>query len=77
MAVRDRRPSSLILADEEKMILYTAIPNRINSKSVAAKYEGYVLTDISGIASNGRMRRTRKPMSPSIATPFDILTSMT
>jgi hypothetical protein len=35
MAVSDHRPFSLILADEETTVLYTAIPNRINSKSIA------------------------------------------
>ena len=35
MAVSDHRPFSLILADEETTVLYTAIPNKINSKSAA------------------------------------------
>ena len=52
MAVRDRRPFSLILAEEETMILFTVNPNKINSKSVAVKYESYVLTHITGIVSN-------------------------
>ena len=37
MAASDRRPLSLIFTEEENMVLYTAIPNRINSKSVAAR----------------------------------------
>jgi hypothetical protein len=39
MVVSDRRPFSLILAEGETMVLYTANPNNTNSKSVAAKYE--------------------------------------
>ena len=35
MAVSDRRPFILAFAEEETMVLYTAIPNRINSKTVA------------------------------------------
>ena len=39
MAVSDRRPFISTLAEEETMTLYTAIPNRTNSKSVAGKHE--------------------------------------
>ena len=39
MAVRDRRPFMSTLAEEETMVLYTAIPNRITSKTVAGKHE--------------------------------------
>ena len=35
MAVSDRRPFMSALAEEEAIVLYTAIPNRTNSKSVA------------------------------------------
>ena len=35
MAASDRRPFTFIFAEEETMVLYTAIPNRTNSKSVA------------------------------------------
>jgi hypothetical protein len=41
IAVRDRRPLSSILAEEETMVLYTANANRMNSKRVATKNEGY------------------------------------
>jgi len=43
MAVSDRRPFRWTLAEEETMVLYTAIPNRTISKSVAEK-RGHVLT---------------------------------
>ena len=45
MAVSDRRPFSLVFAEEDTAVLYTAIPNSTNSKNVAAK-EGHVLTYI-------------------------------
>jgi hypothetical protein len=38
MAVSDNRPFILIFAEEETALLYTTIPNRTNSKSVAAKH---------------------------------------
>ena len=38
MAVSDRRPFSLIFAEEETTVLYTAIPNNTNSNNVAAKH---------------------------------------
>ena len=34
-AVSDRRPFTFAVAEEETMVLYTAIPNRTNSKIVA------------------------------------------
>ena len=37
MAASDLRPLSLIFIEEENMVLYTAIPNRTNSKIVAAR----------------------------------------
>jgi len=39
MAVSDRRPFIWTLAEEETIALYTAIPNRISSKSVAGNHE--------------------------------------
>ena len=39
MAVSDRRPFIWALAEEETIALYTAIMNRINSKSVAGNHE--------------------------------------
>ena len=38
MAVSDNRPFILIFAEEETILLYTTIPNRTNSKSVAVKH---------------------------------------
>ena len=35
IAASDRRPFIFIFAKEETMVLYTAIPNRTNSKTVA------------------------------------------
>lgn len=37
MAASDRRPLRFIFTEEENMVLYTAIPNRTNSKSVAGR----------------------------------------
>ena len=51
MAVSDHRPFSLIFAEEENMVLYTAIPNSTNSKSVAEKYEGYAPLELQMMGS--------------------------
>ena len=72
MAVSDRRPLSLIFAEEETTVLYTAIPNSTNSKNVAGKTR----RPFFNIYHNRWLRRTRKPMSPSIATRFHSYTSM-
>ena len=63
MAVSDNRPFILIFAEEENMLLYTTIPNRINSKSVAAKH---VLTRIAA----NRVVDTHEEPIASIACPY-------
>jgi hypothetical protein len=68
MAVSDRCPFSLIFAEEEAIVLYSTNTNITNSKSVAAKNEGYMHCRI---ASNEWLIRTRKPLSPLI-TPSKV-----
>jgi hypothetical protein len=63
MAVSDNRPFILIFAEEETMPLYTTIPNRTNSKSVAAKY---VLTRIAA----NRVVDTHEETIASIGCPY-------
>jgi len=63
MAVSDHRPFILMFAEEETMLLYTTIPNRTNSKSVAAKH---VLTRI---AANRAVDTHEEPIA-SIGCPY-------
>jgi len=61
VAPSDNRPFILIFAEEETILLYTTIPNRTNSKSVAAKH---VLIRIAA-ANRVVDIRTRNPLRPS------------
>ena len=72
MAVSDRRPFSLSFAEEETTVLYTAIPNSTNSKSVAAKHEGYSLTYIvtSGWDTPGSQWAHRFPPPLTVIHPW-------
>jgi hypothetical protein len=63
MAVSDNRPFILIFTEEETMLLYTTIPNRTNSKSVAAKH---VLTRIAA----NRVVDTHEEPIASIGYPY-------
>ena len=63
MVVSDNRPFILIFADEEIILLYTTIPNRTNSKSVAAKH---VLTRIAA----NRVVDTHEEPIASIGCPY-------
>ena len=63
MVVSDNRPFILIFADEEIILLYTTIPNRTNSKSVAAKH---VLTRIAA----NRIVDTHEEPIASIGCPY-------
>ena len=60
MAVSDRRPFISTLAEEETMVLYTAIPNRTNSKSVAGKHE----VELIRIENNGVVDTHQEPIEP-------------